>query len=456
MNETDPFTPWYQDWRGLRERLLHPHVEDAALEAALRQARERQPLPVVWLLGKAQAGKTSIIRALTGSPNAAIGNGFRPCTRTARFYDFPAEAPVVRFLDTRGLGEVAYDPTEDIRYCESQAHLVLGVMKATDLAQESVFAVLRAVRGRHPRWPVVIAQTGLHEGYAVDAAGAGGVGGVTAGAGGVADRPAGIRPTGIHPTGTGHPLPYPYDRQPWPSSLPADLTRALLAQRAALGALPGAAAPLWVPVDLTLPEDGLEPADYGLAALWAAIGEVSTLGLQERLSADTGVRDSFARTAHPHIVGYALAAAALGALPLVDLVGVPAVQAKLLHSLAAIYGQGWGGRQVSEFLGLLGLGVGVSYLARFLGREVVKLVPYLGQTLGALWGASASGATTFALGKAACYYFGTRRLGGRIDPAALRRVYAEALATGTRLLSHDAAPGDAETKKRDLSANERK
>ncbi|WP_295429761.1 GTPase [uncultured Thiodictyon sp.] len=422
MNETDPFTPWYQDWRGLRDRLLHPRVEDAALEAALRRARERQPLPVVWLLGKAQAGKTSIIRALTGSPHAEIGNGFRPCTRTARFYDFPAEAPVVRFLDTRGLGEVAYDPAEDIRYCESQAHLVLGVIKATDLTQESVFTVLRAVRRRHPGWPVLIAQTGLHEGYA---------------------------------PGAGHALPYPYDQEPWPSSLPASLTRALLAQRAALGDLSGAA-PLWVPVDLTLPQDELPPADYGLAALWAAIGEVSTLGLQERLCADPGVRDTFARAAHPHIVGHALAAAALGALPLVDLVGVPAVQAKLLHSLAAIYGQGWSGRQVSEFLGFLGLGVGVSYLARLLGRELVKLVPYLGQTLGALWGASASGATTFALGKAACYYFGRRRLGERIDPAALRRVYTEALATGTRLLGHDTGRGDEQAERRELAANERK
>ena len=74
---------------------------------AIGVAREKQPLPVLWLIGKAQAGKTSIIRALTGSETAQIGNGFQPCTRTARFYDFPNEAPVARFLDTRGLGEVA-------------------------------------------------------------------------------------------------------------------------------------------------------------------------------------------------------------------------------------------------------------------------------------------------------------------------------------------------------------
>jgi uncharacterized protein (DUF697 family) len=367
---------------------------------------------VVWLIGKAQSGKTSIIRALTGSPNAEIGNGFRPCTRTARLYDFPGEVPVVRFLDTRGLGEVAYDPTEDIRYCESQAHLVLGVVKVTDLAQESVFSVLHAVRRRHPQWPVLIAQTGLHEGY---------------------------------PPDVGHCLPYPYDRQPWPAAIPTDLSRALLAQREALvrsgGRLPGATPPVWVPIDLTLPEDGLEPTDYGIKALWAAIDAVSNLELRARLCGDVAVRDTFARAAHPQCVGHALAAAAIGALPVVDLVGVPAVQAKLLHSLATLYGQGWTGRELSEFLGFLGVGVGAGYLTRHLGRWLVKLVPYLGQTLGAVWGATASGATTYALGKAACYYFGHRRRGERIDPATLRRIYAEALASGTRLLTNDAARG---------------
>ena len=72
-------------WSRLREALLNPSVDAVKLDEALREARTRQPLPVVWLIGKAQAGKTSIIRALTGSETAKIGNGFQPCTRTARF-----------------------------------------------------------------------------------------------------------------------------------------------------------------------------------------------------------------------------------------------------------------------------------------------------------------------------------------------------------------------------------
>lgn len=392
---------WPDYWRRLREALLNPRVDDRSLEAALRAARARQPLPVLWLIGKAQAGKTSIIRALTGSETAEIGNGFQPCTRTARFYDFPTEAPVVRFLDTRGLGEVAYDPTDDIRYCESQAHLLLGVMKATDIRQDAVFEVLRAVRRRHPEWPALIAQTGLHEAY---------------------------------PPGGEHLLPYPYDREPWPPQVPADLARALTAHRDRLGALPGSALVCWVPIDLTLPEDGYEPANYGLDALWTAIEAVSTLGLQARLRGDAGIRDVYDRAAHPHIVGHALAAAGVGALPLVDLVGVPAVQANLLRVLAKLYKQDWKVPMASEFLGLLGAGIGIGYLARTVGRELIKLVPWLGQTVGAVWGATASGATTYALGKAAGYYFASRRRHSLVDAEALRRVYAEALTSGANLL----------------------
>jgi uncharacterized protein (DUF697 family) len=398
----------FDGWRRLRDALLDPHVDSARLDQALHEAQTRQPLPVLWLLGKTQAGKTSIIRALTGSEAAEIGNGFQPCTRTARFYDFPALAPVVRFLDTRGLGEVAYDPTEDIQYCEARAHLVLGVIKAADIRQDEVFAVLRAIRHRHPHWPVLIAQTGLHE---------------------------------LYPPGDGHRLPYPYAQEALPPQIPNDLARALAEQRRRLGRLPGLP-PQWVPIDLTQPEDGWEPVNYGLEALWSAIEQVSTLRLQALLRGDSSVNDAYAQTAHPQIVGHALAAAGVGALPLVDLVGVPTVQAKLLHALASVYEQTWDRRSISEFLGLLGAGVGISYVARLLGREVVKLIPGWGQTVGAVWGATASGTTTFALGKAAAYYFAKQRAGKTVTAEHLRQIYADALIAGAKLLQSksDAQP----------------
>ena len=72
-------------------------------------------MPVFWLFGRTQSGKTSLIKYLTGAEEAEIGQGFRPCTRFSRSYQFPtAEAPLITFLDTRGMDEPGYDPAEDL------------------------------------------------------------------------------------------------------------------------------------------------------------------------------------------------------------------------------------------------------------------------------------------------------------------------------------------------------
>lgn len=392
---------WIEYWEQLRAELLEPRVDEKLLQASLQEARIRMPVPVLWLLGKTQAGKTSIIRALTGSEVAEIGNGFQPCTRRSRFYDFPADAPVVRFLDTRGLGEVSYDPDDDIYYCESQAHLLMAVMKVADINQAAIFDVLHAVRQRHPEWPLLIVQTGLHE---------------------------------LYPSGSGHVQPWPYADESLPETVPVDLRRALQAQHNAMKPLPGFAPVRWVAVDLTLSEDGFEPPDYGVEALWQAIESISSLGLQNQLSGDKEIHDLYARTAHQHIVGYALTAAGLGALPVVDLVAVAAIQAKLLHSLAILYGQRWDKSTITEFLGLMGVGIASGYLTRMVGRAVAKVIPFWGQTVGVVWSASSSGAATYALGKAAVYFFVRRKDGLNVDPESLRRIYAEELERGASIL----------------------
>ena len=94
------------------------------------------------------------------------GPAFAPAPRRRASSTFPPEAPIIRFLDTRGLGEAAYDPAADIAYCEDRAHLILAVVKALDAEQSAVVDAVRAARERHPDWPVVVAQTTLHEGYA--------------------------------------------------------------------------------------------------------------------------------------------------------------------------------------------------------------------------------------------------------------------------------------------------
>ncbi len=392
---------WQNYWQQLRTALLDPKVDDEALEKSLRQARKKVQVPVLWLIGKTQAGKTSIVRALTGSATAEVGNGFQPCTKNTHFYDFPADAPIVRFLDTRGLGEVAYDPSEDIDYCESQAHLLLTVMKVADLRQEAIFNVLATIRQRHPDWPLLIAQTGLHE---------------------------------LYPSGADHIQPWPYGDTPLPDTIPSDLLQALLSQRASAEKLPGSAPMHWVAIDLTLPEDGFEDPDYGLDALWQEIEILSSQGLQQLLNGDKGVHDLYARTAHQHIIGYSLTASGLGALPVVDLVAVSAVQVKLLHGLATLYEQIWDKDTITKFFGLMGAGVASGLIARMLGRSIVKLIPVWGQTVGAVWGASSSGATTYALGKASVYFLSRRKEGLNVDAKLLRQVYSDALAQGVAIL----------------------
>src|SRR6516162_3241864 len=112
------------------KRLFSASARSAQLEEQLEKLRERLPVPVFWLFGKTQSGKTSIIKFLTGADQAEIGKGFQPCTRFSRQYHFPsAEAPLISFLDTRGLDEPAYDPTEDLSRFNQEAHVVLVTVK---------------------------------------------------------------------------------------------------------------------------------------------------------------------------------------------------------------------------------------------------------------------------------------------------------------------------------------
>ena len=354
--------------------------------------KARSFAPVVWLLGKVQSGKTSIIRELTGAGNAEIGSGFRACTRTARVFDFPAEAPIVRFLDTRGLGEVAYDPKEDIGFCEARSHLILAVVKALDLEQRAVLDVIGAVKGRHPEWPVVVAQTSLHEGYA---------------------------------SGERHPLPYPFGSAA--GREPDDrLARALGHQRALFQAVPGGDALTFVPIDFTQAGDGLEPTGYGREALIEALIAAAPTAVAAALAELPRAHgESAARKASAHILGFALAAGASDAFPLAGAVAVPVVQAAMLGQLAKLYGASWDKRAYVEFAGALGTGTLVRVASTFGVRQLVKLIPVYGQTAGAAAAAAASFAATYAMGKAAGYFLAMRQQGRASDEVAA--VYKAAL-----------------------------
>src|ERR1700730_9533688 len=105
---------------------LAPRRSAAALQDKLAKLRQRTPLPLFWLFGKTQSGKTAIINFLTGASAAEIGQGFQPCTRFSRDSQFPTpEAPLLAFLDPRGMDEPGYDPTEDLARFNHLAHVLI-------------------------------------------------------------------------------------------------------------------------------------------------------------------------------------------------------------------------------------------------------------------------------------------------------------------------------------------
>src|SRR5438552_11545889 len=117
------------------KHLFSRDAREAGLRKRLEKLRTETPVPVFWLIGKTQTGKTSIIKYLTGAEDAEIGQGFKPCTRFSRQYQFPTvEAPLLTFLDTRGMDEPGYDPEEDLATFAGMAHVVILTVKVLDHA----------------------------------------------------------------------------------------------------------------------------------------------------------------------------------------------------------------------------------------------------------------------------------------------------------------------------------
>ncbi len=397
-------------WQKLTEAVLTPKIDEQTLQNKLDELKPQLPIPLFWLLGKTQSGKTSLIRALTHRDDATIGNSFQPCTKTAYIYDFPSvEHPILRFLDTRGLGEIDYNPEEDIQLFQEQAHLLIVVMRVTDHAQHSVLQAVVEILKKRPHWQLIVVQTTLHDAY----------------------------PS----INTEHVQPYPYQATgvsaSFPPTVPHDLARSLIKQRQDfnhyLTAHLGDFAPAqFIAVDFTLPEDGYEPVDYGLGELWNAIEHALPLGLRGLLNASQleELHDIYAKAAYPHIITYALLASAAGAVP-VPFVGTPlllSIQAKMCHTLASIYNQELNSQRLAE----LGSILGVSYTLRLAGRELIKFIPVYGSVVSSIY----AGAVTFALGKTVSLYFKHILEGHVPDKNQFEKIYANELQHGKEILQH--------------------
>lgn len=360
-----------EEYRRHRERLL-----------------DRAPVPVFWLFGKTGSGKTSIVKYLTGAERAEIGGGFRPQTQRSEEYDFPAaDAPLVRFLDTRGLGETRYDPGEDIRQFASSAHVVIVTVRALDHALAEIVEPLRAIRKAAPARPVLLALTCLHEAY----------------------------------PGRQHPQPDPFESALLPDQLLPDLRRSIAAQQDRFAGLADA----MVPLDLTPAEDGFDQPEFGgdrlkaaLLAMLPAAYRQTLLTLHDSMQA---LKDLNERRALPHVIGHSMLAASAAAVPLpwVDIPVVAAIQTHLVYRLAGIYGQHLDVRTLLEITGP----VGGRLLARQVVRETLKFIPFVGVAANA----ALAYAYTYGLGKACSWYFGQVRQGNAPSAQDLEQVWRDQL-----------------------------
>lgn len=387
----------FQSWFGWKP------LADDEFEAARKKLLAETPIPVFWLFGKTGSGKSSIVRALTGATNAEIGNGFRPQTRTSAEYDFPSvEQPVVRFLDTRGLGEAHYDPAEDIAAFASRAHLVLVTVRVADQALEPILGPLRRMRSAAPKRPVVLALTCLHEAYPMQQ----------------------------------HPNPDPFTAEaPWPEPLPGELHRLLLMQQQRFAGLVDHI----VPIDLTPVEEGFEQPRFGAERLEATLQAALPAAYRETLLHLHDVREQLQdlteRRAWPTILSYSSLAATAAATPLpwADIPVVLGLQARLVYRLAELYGQKMHADELMKMAGALGGQI----LARFAVRAPLKFLPFIGHTANA----AMAFAYTLSLGKACCWYFGEIKAGHIPTQQDLNQVWNEKLKDALQIWrSHDQPP----------------
>lgn len=346
-------------------RTLNP-AQDPELAAAFAHSSEH--LPTLWLLGKTGAGKSSLIRALTGLDRIEVGSGFRPCTLTSEQYRFPPDTPVLAFMDTRGLAEADYDASEDIANCEAASHALIVVMKAEDPEQSQVLRALKQIRRSGRIRDLLLVHTGIEQ------------------------------------------IPDPEER-----------ARCIRHNQLQVESV-------WEDVDsVAVDFVGRDGAPVGLPELTEKLGD--RLPIISELFIDrghAGVEEQNFLRLKREIIWYAGAAGATDAVPALGLVSVPALQIKMLHSLANRYGLVWSKRLLAEFGTAMGAGFGLQYASRLGVRQLIKLIPVYGQTLGGASAAVASYCYTYALGRAACLYFYRIKRGETVSTADINAQFQQA------------------------------
>ena len=343
------------------------------------EAFQRQNLPTLWLLGKTGAGKSSLLQAITGNSAIEIGNGFQPCTLTAMSYAFPEDLPLIRFLDTRGLGEAEYDPSADLAELAKAGHGIVVIMKVDEQEQSAVVAALKKIRKQSKIKHLLLIHTAV---------------------------------LGLNGAEREH----------------------------AINANQHKVAEVWgedftaVSVDFVTEDGTIYQYDQLIAALTKLL---PLIGLIADKNQHATVEERNFQRVEKEILWYAGTASASDLIPVVGLVSVPMVQAKMLHSLANQYGVAWSKKTFSELIGTLGSSFALQYSVKLASRQVIKIIPGYGQTVGAVAAAAISFGTTYGLGRAASYYFYRKSKNEPVSAIEMQAIYQAALTKGKQAAEYE-------------------
>lgn len=372
---------------------FQPKDPDQTLQEVLDQVSDQLPTPCLALMGEPQVGKSSVVRLLTGDPNARIGLGDGvPVTDHFEEYRFPpkSDVPLWIFLDMPGLGaqDLALDQKELEDLLSGQAksprspgashvpspHAFLVCVRADD-EELGILPWLRLLSKNLPQRgttvPFLVVQTCLHR--------------------------------ILHP----HPSPYPFGKlgEELPESLPAEVTEKLTNQREKIqDVIPHAN---FVVVDITNPEDEVGEPNYGGEALIESLFDKLPATLANTLrSQRLAFQQAFSKEAERLIWSYASAAGSAGALPPpIGDMGTLAIVTTMLQQLSSLYRQKWEWRTFFEILGSLGGGTLVWLVLRYLGRRIP--IPALMAPLGAAGAFS----LTWSIGHLMAWYYAQIREG---------------------------------------------